>query len=46
VTHDLTVILERDGHYPPFAVLLAQIERARTVLRSARSAPEALTEAA
>jgi len=37
-TRPLTVIVERDGHYPEFSQLLAEVERARDVLRSARSA--------
>jgi len=33
----LTVILERDGAYPPFAVLLDEIERARAALLRGRA---------
>lgn len=32
----LTVILERDGTYPPMPVLLAQLNRARTALAAGR----------
>jgi uncharacterized protein len=34
--HPLTVILERDGSYPPFAELLRQLERAREALAEGR----------
>lgn len=44
VTHDLTVILERDGRYPPMQALLAQLQRARQTLQLARA--ECATEAA
>jgi len=40
----LTVILERDGRYPPFAVLAAEIDAARAALargRSRRALPRA-----
>jgi uncharacterized protein (UPF0276 family) len=37
VPHPLTVILERDGAYPPFEQLLAEIERARVALASGRA---------
>ncbi len=37
----LTVILERDGSYPPMAHLLAQLNRARMALRKGRSAKAA-----
>jgi uncharacterized protein (UPF0276 family) len=33
----LTVILERDGHYPEFAALLRQVDRARAALASGRA---------
>ena len=33
----LTVILERDGAYPPFELLLAELERAREALRLGRA---------
>ena len=33
----LTVILERDGHYPPFHVLMSQLDRARQTLQLARA---------
>lgn len=36
VTQPLTVIIERDGEYPEFQILLNQIHRARTILRNAR----------
>ncbi len=44
VSHDLTVILERDGRYPPMQILLAQLERARRTLHLARG--DNATEAA
>jgi uncharacterized protein len=37
VAHPLTVIVERDGSYPPFAVLQAQIEAARRALATGRA---------
>jgi|RhiMetdeSRZDD1v2_1073273.scaffolds.fasta_scaffold34798_7 uncharacterized protein len=46
-SHPLTVILERDGRYPPTAVLLNQLDRAREAVRRGRAkqltkvAPEA-----
>jgi uncharacterized protein (UPF0276 family) len=47
-THELTVILERDGHFPPIEVLLSQLNRARHTLNLARSEHciNAMTEAA
>jgi uncharacterized protein (UPF0276 family) len=39
----LTVILERDGDYPPVEHLLAQLDRARSALRRGRSAARALS---
>lgn len=36
----LTVIIERDGHYPDFAALLEQIARARTALARGRARRE------
>lgn len=43
----LAVIIERDGRYPPFESLLAQIERARAALARGRATQsEALAEAA
>lgn len=36
VPHALTVVLERDGAYPPFETLLADLERARAALRAGR----------
>ncbi len=35
-SQSLTVILERDGHYPPMEVLLSQLDRARQALRQGR----------
>src|SRR5262245_32416784 len=35
--HPLTVILERDGAYPPIEVLLRQLDRAREALAAGRS---------
>jgi len=35
--HPLTVILERDGNYPAFPILLAELERARAALASGRA---------
>ena len=35
--HPLTVILERDGLYPPFEELLNELERARTALAAGRA---------
>jgi uncharacterized protein len=32
----LTVIIERDGHFPAFATLLAQVEQARQRLAAGR----------
>jgi uncharacterized protein (UPF0276 family) len=34
--HGLTVILERDGHYPNFGLLLDQVARARSALAAGR----------
>ena len=36
VASPLTVVLERDGKYPPFASLLAELERVREALRRGR----------
>jgi uncharacterized protein (UPF0276 family) len=36
-TRSLTVILERDGHYPPIEQLLAQLTRARCALQIGRA---------
>jgi uncharacterized protein (UPF0276 family) len=36
VAQPLTVIIERDGDYPDFQILLSQIDRAKTILRNAR----------
>jgi uncharacterized protein (UPF0276 family) len=35
-THSLDVIIERDGYYPPFESLLAELERARSALARGR----------
>ena len=43
-SHPLTVILERDGRYPPIEVLLNQLGRARDALRRGRA--KRLSEAA
>lgn len=40
VPHPLTVILERDGAYPPFPRLLAELERAREALAAGRRSRE------
>lgn len=37
VPHPLTVILERDGEYPPLPSLLAQLDRARAALAAGRA---------
>jgi uncharacterized protein len=37
VPHPLTVILERDGNYPPIEILLRQLDRAREALAEGRS---------
>jgi hypothetical protein len=42
--HPLTVILERDGAYPPMAQLLAQIQRARLSVKRGRARAEASQE--
>ncbi len=39
--HPLTVILERDGAYPPFEELLDELSRARTSLAAGRARREA-----
>jgi len=46
--HDLTVILERDGRYPPIEALMSQLDRARQTLTLARAQQpiDATTEAA
>ena len=41
--NQLTVILERDGDYPPIEHLLAQLDRARSALRRGRAAFRALS---
>ena len=47
-SHPLTVILERDGRYPPIDVLLNQLDRARDALRRGRTNQQtrAVSEAA
>ena len=47
-SHPLTVILERDGRYPPIEVLLNQLNRARHALRRGRAKQQkiAISEAA
>jgi len=47
-SHPLTVILERDGRYPPIEVLLNQLDRARGALRRGRAKQQtkAVSEAA
>ncbi len=35
--HPLTVIIERDGHYPPFEILLEQIKMARQAISTGRA---------
>ena len=42
--HPLTVILERDGRYPPIDTLLNQLDQARDALRHGRA--KLLSEAA
>ncbi len=42
----LDVIIERDGEYPDFTCLLAQLDRARTALQRGRNASNALRRAA
>ncbi len=37
LSQPLTVIIERDGHYPDFNILLDQVAKARSVLSAARS---------
>ena len=37
VSQPLTVIVERDGCYPPIGVLLAQLDRARDALAEGRA---------
>jgi hypothetical protein len=39
----LTVIIERDGHYPDFAALLEQIARARAALVIGRAHQREIT---
>jgi uncharacterized protein (UPF0276 family) len=39
--HELTVILERDGAYPPFEELLNELDRARTCVARGRARREA-----
>lgn len=42
VQQPLTVILERDGDYPPIEILLAQLTRARSALAAGRAQQKAL----
>ena len=42
----LTVVLERDGNYPAFDALLAQLNAARDALRVGRSQPIRMAQAA
>ena len=42
----LTVILERDGAYPPMETLLGQLRRAREALGAGRAVRSALAEVA
>jgi uncharacterized protein (UPF0276 family) len=44
VPRPLTVILERDGAYPPIEILLRQLDRAREALAAGRSRQSARTE--
>jgi len=46
VEQPLTVLLERDGNYPKFDFLLAQLDAAREALRQGRSAASRSLEAA
>jgi uncharacterized protein len=41
----LTVIIERDGRYPPFAVIVRQLERAREALAAGRRRSRTAAEA-
>ena len=45
VPHGIDVILERDGAFPPFDVLLAEIDRARAALAAGRARRAASLEA-
>ena len=45
-THALTVILERDGDFPPMETLLRQTRRARSAMASGRARNKARQEAA
>lgn len=47
-THSLTVVLERDGRYPPIEVLMNQLDRARSALELGRAKQQtrAVSEAA
>jgi hypothetical protein len=40
----LTVVLERDGRYPPMEMLLGQLDRAREAMRAGRRAGEAVEQ--
>ena len=43
--HQLTVILERDGRFPPIEILLNQLDRARDALRRGRTKQQTRTVA-
>ena len=43
VPHSVDVVLERDGAFPPFDQLLAQLDRARTALAKGRQRREAVS---
>jgi hypothetical protein len=43
---DLTVIVERDGHFPPFGAILAQIGRVRAALAAGRHRQALVADAA
>ncbi|MDX2029883.1 MAG: DUF692 family protein [Blastocatellia bacterium] len=44
--HPLTILIERDGLYPPIETLLAELDRARAALAAGRARREARQEAA
>lgn len=44
VTHPLTVMLERDGAYPPFEILLEQLAHARRALAAGRAQQQAVNQ--
>ncbi len=39
VPHPISVVLERDGHFPKFELLLAELELARNALQRGRRMP-------